>query len=50
MWRPLLTAILVLVFVASSVAAFGPWGMALAGWLLAIVSVVWLWRGKETER
>ncbi len=46
MWRSWLTTILAIVFLASSVAAFGPWGMALAGYLLAILAAIWLWQAR----
>jgi len=44
MRRRLLTTFFVFVFLGSSVAAFGPWGMALAGYLLGIPGGIWLWR------
>ena len=50
MWRQCFTTILVLLFVASSVAAFGPGGLLAAGYLLAFLGVVFLWRqGQRRE-
>ncbi len=44
MWRWLLAAILVLVFFASSVAAFGRGAPIVGGPCLVALSVIWIWR------
>jgi len=44
MRRRLLAAVLLMVFLASSVVALGPGGVALAGYLLGIPGVIWLRR------
>jgi hypothetical protein len=52
MRRRLLAAILILIFLASSVAALGPVGLPVAAWLLAMPGGIWLWRvgGKRADK
>jgi len=49
MRRPLLATILILTFLASSVAAFGPGGLFAGGYLLALLGAISLWRRGERQ-